>query len=74
MNPVGIPNHKYVALVRERTTPPERLTFVVEVSAKFEDRGCRVVSTTDPHCRILGFSDRRRYYFFQVAPQFYLRG
>jgi hypothetical protein len=35
----------------------------------FADRGCRVVSATDPHSRVLGFLDRRRYYFFQVAPQ-----
>jgi hypothetical protein len=37
-------------------------------------RGCCVVSTTDPHSRILGFLDRSRYYFFQVAPQLYSRG
>jgi hypothetical protein len=30
-----------------------------------------VVSTTDPHGRILGFLDRNRYYFFQAAPQLY---
>jgi hypothetical protein len=40
----------------------------------FADRGCRVVSATDPHNRILGFLDRSRYYFFQVAPQLYSRG
>jgi hypothetical protein len=28
-----------------------------------------VVSATDPPGRILGFLDRSRYYFFQVAPQ-----
>jgi hypothetical protein len=33
-----------------------------------------VVSATDPHGRILGFLDRSRYYFFQVAPQLYSRG
>jgi hypothetical protein len=38
------------------------------------DRGCRVVSATDTHGRILGFLDRSRYYFFQVAPQLYSRG
>jgi hypothetical protein len=26
-----------------------------------------MVSATDPHSRILGFLDRSRYYFFQVA-------
>jgi hypothetical protein len=40
----------------------------------FEDRGCRVVSATDPHDRILGFLDRSRYYFFQIAPHVYSRG
>jgi hypothetical protein len=40
----------------------------------FADRGCHVVSMTDPHCRILGFVDRSRYIFFQVAPQLYSRG
>jgi hypothetical protein len=33
-----------------------------------------VVSATDAHGRILGFLDRSRYYFFQVAPQLYSRG
>jgi hypothetical protein len=33
------------------------------------DRGCHVVSMTDPYVHILGFLDRSRYLFFQVAPQ-----
>jgi hypothetical protein len=33
-----------------------------------------MVSTVDPHGPILGFLDRSRYYFFQVAPQLYSRG
>jgi hypothetical protein len=33
-----------------------------------------VVSATDPYGHILGFLDRSRYYFFQVAPQLYSRG
>jgi hypothetical protein len=40
----------------------------------FDDRGCHVVSVTDPYCHILGFLDRSRYFFFQVAPQLYSRG
>jgi hypothetical protein len=40
----------------------------------FAVRGCQVVSVTDPHVRILGFLDQSRYYFLQVAPQFYSRG
>jgi hypothetical protein len=38
------------------------------------DRGCRVVSATDLYGRILGFLDRSRYFFFQVALQLYSRG
>jgi hypothetical protein len=37
----------------------------------FADRGCHVVSRTDPYGHILGFLDRSRYFFFQVAPQLY---
>jgi hypothetical protein len=37
----------------------------------FADRGCSVVSATDPYGRILGFLDRSRYVFFQEAPQMY---
>jgi hypothetical protein len=33
-----------------------------------------VVSVTDPYVRILGFLDRRRNLFFQVAPQLYSLG
>jgi hypothetical protein len=41
----------YVAVVRKRTTPTERTQLVGEVSAKFADRGCRVVRATNPHGR-----------------------
>jgi hypothetical protein len=40
----------------------------------FADRGCHVVSVTDPYGRIFGFLDRGRYFFYQVAPQLYSRG
>jgi hypothetical protein len=40
----------------------------------FAIRGCHVVSLTDPLGRILGFLDRSRYVFFQVAPQLHPRG
>jgi hypothetical protein len=36
--------------------------------------GCRVVNVTGPYSRILGFLDRSRYFFFQVAPQLFSRG
>jgi hypothetical protein len=40
----------------------------------FADTGCRVVSSMDPHGRILGFLGRSRYFFFQVVSQLYSRG
>jgi hypothetical protein len=39
----------YVPLVRKRTILTERLPLVGEISAKFGDKGRRVVSATDPH-------------------------
>jgi hypothetical protein len=64
-----------VALVSKRTISTERPPLVDEVSANFfADRGCRVVSTTDPHGRISVFWTRSRYFSVQVAPQLYSRG
>jgi hypothetical protein len=40
----------------------------------FADKESRVVSATDLYGRIRGFIDRSSYFFFQVAPQLYLRG
>jgi hypothetical protein len=40
----------------------------------YPDRGCQVVSVTDPYGLILGFLDLGRYFLFQVAPQLYSRG
>jgi hypothetical protein len=40
-----------VILARKLTIPTERLPRVGEVDVRFEDRGCRVVSATDPHGR-----------------------
>jgi hypothetical protein len=54
--------------------PTELPPLLGEVVPTFADRGCCVVSATDPPGRILGFLDRSRYYFFQVAPQLYSRG
>jgi hypothetical protein len=61
-----------VALVRERIIPTERPPHVGEVVPTFADRGCHVVSVTDPYGRILDFLDR--YFFFEVAPQLCSRG
>jgi hypothetical protein len=48
--------------VRERTIPTERPPLVGEVIANFfADRGCHMVSVTDPYGRILGFLDRSHY-------------
>jgi hypothetical protein len=33
----------------------------------FADRRCHVVSVMDPYGRILGFLDRSRYFFLQIA-------
>jgi hypothetical protein len=60
--------------VRERTIPTERPPLVSEVTANFADRGCHVVSVTEPYGRILGFLDRSRILFYQVAPQLYSQG
>jgi hypothetical protein len=40
-----------VALARERTMTTERPPLVGEMVPTFADRGCRVVSATDSHCR-----------------------
>jgi hypothetical protein len=49
--------------VRERTTPTKRPPLVCEVTANFfADRGCHVVSVTDPYDHIIGFLDRSRYF------------
>jgi hypothetical protein len=55
-------NFNSMVWVRERTIPTERPPLVGEVIANFADRGCYVVSVTDPYGRILGFLDRSRYF------------
>jgi hypothetical protein len=44
-------------------------TAVGEVVSTFADRGCYVVRQRIPTAINLGFLDRSRYFFFQVAPQ-----
>jgi hypothetical protein len=53
-----------------RATYTDRAKLVLT----FVDRGCHLVSVTDPYGRILGFLDRIRYFFLEVAPQLYSRG
>jgi hypothetical protein len=64
------PPYPSVASVRKRTIPTERPPFVSKVSANF----LRIEVATWSAWRILGFLDRSRYFFFQVAPQLYSRG
>jgi hypothetical protein len=62
-----------VALVCVRTIPTSDRRLTAKLVPTFADRGCRVISATDPHGRILGFLGWSRY-FFQVALQLFLRG
>jgi hypothetical protein len=64
----------FEALVRQRTIPAQRSPLFGEVSAKYAYRGCHMSCATDPYGHILGFLDRSRYFFFQVAFQLYSRG
>jgi hypothetical protein len=54
--------------------PTERQPLLCELVPTSADRGCCVVSATDPPGRILGFLDRSRYCFFQVTPRLSSRG
>jgi hypothetical protein len=46
----------------------------VKLVTNLADRGCDVVSVTDPYGRIFGSLDRSRYFFFQIVPKLYSRG
>jgi hypothetical protein len=46
----------------KETIPTERPPLVGKVMPTFADRGCHVVSVTDPYGRILGFLDRSHYF------------
>jgi hypothetical protein len=50
---------------------PSDRRLSAELVPTVADRRCHVVSVTGPYGRILGFLDRSRYFFFQVAPQLY---
>jgi hypothetical protein len=52
---------------------PSDRRLLPKLAPTFADRGCHVVSVTDPYGSILGFLDRSRYFFFQVASQLYSR-
>jgi hypothetical protein len=53
---------------------PSDRRLLAKLVPTFADRGCYVVSVTDPYGRILDFLDRIHYFFFQAAPHFYSRG
>jgi hypothetical protein len=53
---------------------PSYRRLSAELEPTFADRGCRLVSVTDPYGRILGILYRTCYFSFQVAPQLYSRG
>jgi hypothetical protein len=57
---------------KKQTLSDRRL--LAKLVSTFADKGCHVVSMTDPYGRILVFLDRSRHFFFQVAPQLYTRG
>jgi hypothetical protein len=59
--------------VRELYQPSDR-SLSAKLVPIFADRGCHVVSVTDPYGRIPGFLDWSRYFFFQVATEMYPRG
>jgi hypothetical protein len=63
-----------MALVRERTIPTERPPLVGEDSATFCGHRVSRGQGDDPYGRNLGFLYRICYFFYQVAPQLYLRG
>jgi hypothetical protein len=50
---------------------PNDLRLSAKLVPNFADRGCYVVSVTDPYCLILDLLDRSRYLFFHVVPQLY---
>jgi hypothetical protein len=59
--------------VSELYRPSDRRLSTMLVP-NFAEGGCRVVSATDAYGCILGFLDRSRYFFFQVAPDLYSGG
>jgi hypothetical protein len=66
-------NINSVAWVRKRNIPSDRRLSAKSVPT-FADRGCHVVSMTDPYGRLFGSLDRSRYFFFQNVPDLYSRG
>jgi hypothetical protein len=65
---------KFHGLSSRTSYQPSDRHLSAKLMPTFADRGCHVVSVTEPYVHILGFLDRSRYFFFQVAPHLYSRG
>jgi hypothetical protein len=59
--------------VRELYRPSDH-SLSAKLVPTFADRGCHVVSVTDPYGRTIDVLDRSRYFFFHAALQLYSRG
>jgi hypothetical protein len=70
---LGVHKTPWPESASELYRPSERRLTAKSVPTS-EDKGCSVVSVTDPYGLNLGFLDRSSYFFFQVAPQLYSRG
>jgi hypothetical protein len=55
-------NYSYLVWVASELYRPSDRRLSVKLMPTFADRGCHVVSVTNPHGRILGFLDRSRYF------------
>jgi hypothetical protein len=70
--PDRIPRHQQITCQNKKQTPwpesaselyrPSDRRFSTKRLPTFADKGCHVVSVTDPYGRILGFLDRSRYF------------
>jgi hypothetical protein len=58
---------------RKLCRPSDRC-LSVKLVPTFADRGMCAVSVADPYVHTLGFLNRSRYFFFQVAPELHSRG
>jgi hypothetical protein len=73
INSAHTPKTPCLEYASELYRPSDR-RLSAKLMSTFADRGCCMVSVTDPYGRNLDFLDRSRYFFFQVAPQLYSRG
>jgi hypothetical protein len=71
---VGYPDWRTNELrgLSSRANDPDR-RLLAKLVPTFADRGCHVISVTNPYAHNLGFIDLSGYFFFQVVPQLYSR-